>query len=152
MKSTFSAIVLVLLLLAGATLWGSVAPAAAAPDLPPRPTLTPTPDLSPQPTLTPMPENLARIVLAATAYEQGWTVVQWQGGDGAWHDVNEWREQVAAGQVRWRVAPKDFNTGPFRWLVYDDDTGEVLGVSPPFTLPSSPSHWVTVEVSPALGE
>ena len=61
-------------------------------------------------------------------------------------------KKAAAGQVRWRVAPKDFNTGPFRWLVYDDETGEALGVSPPFTLPSSSNYLVTVEVSPALGE
>jgi len=129
-----------------------VMPATAA--LPPRPTLTPIP-LPPTalpPTALAQP-TLATIVLSAgPAYDGGWSVVQWQGGDGAWHDVTGWRGQVRIGQMRWRVAPKDFNTGPFRWLVYDDETGEALGVSPPFTLPSSSNYLVTVEVSPALGE
>ena len=50
-----------------------------------------------------------------------WTVVQWQDGMGRWHDVDGWRTQVEADQVvNWWVAPRDLDTGPYRWLVYQD--------------------------------
>ncbi|MFZ1752086.1 MAG: hypothetical protein WAU10_00005, partial [Caldilineaceae bacterium] len=84
----------------------------AAPNLPPRPTLTPT------------VENLARILLVAgPAYEGAWTVVQWQDKPGKWHDVEGWQGHVRNGWIRWRVAPKDWQTGPFRWLLYDQAGG-----------------------------
>lgn len=112
--------------------------------LPPRPTLTPT--------AVPLP-NLATIVLyAGPGYDGAWTVVQWQGGDGVWHDVTGWRGHVRGGQVRWQVAEKDFGTGPFRWLVYDKKGGVLRAMSAVFSLPTSGSQTVTVQVSPVAGE
>jgi len=111
--------------------------------LPPRPTLTPT--------SAPVP-NLAVIVFhAGVVYDGAWTVVQWQGSDGLWHDVTGWQAHVRIGQVRWRVAEKDFNTGPFRWLIYDKMDGDVQAVSPDFTLPDSPMHVLQVLVTPVAG-
>lgn len=98
--------------------------ASAAPDLPPRPTLTPT------------PENLTRILLVGgSIYEGGWTIVQWQDKQGDWHDVEGWQGHVRNGWIRWRVAPKDWGTGPFRWLVYDQPDGTLLAATTSFTLP-----------------
>ena len=64
----------------------------AAPNLPPRPTLTPTPTpVSPVSPVAPEP-NLARILLVAgSAYEDTWTVVQWQDKPGVWHGVEDWQ-------------------------------------------------------------
>lgn len=105
----------------------------AAPNLPPRPTLTPTPTpVSPAP-------NLARILLVAgSAYEGAWTVVQWQDKPGEWHDVENWQGEMRNGWIRWRVAPKDWNTGPFRWQVYDKADGTLLASTASFTLPTGP--------------
>ncbi len=111
----------------------------AAPNLPPRPTLTPT--STPAPTSTPVSPapNLARILLVAgSAYEGAWTVVQWQDKPGEWHDVEDWQGEVRNGWIRWRVAPKDWNTGPFRWQVYDKADGTLLASTASFTLPTGP--------------
>ena len=103
----------------------------AAPDLPPRPILTPTP-------VIPAP-NLARILLVAgSAYEDAWTVVQWQDKPGMWHDVEGWQGHAHNGWIRWRVAQKDWGTGPFRWLVYDEAGGTLLGSTANFMLPTGP--------------
>ncbi|MGB5050933.1 MAG: hypothetical protein WBO46_18450 [Caldilineaceae bacterium] len=115
----------------------------AAPNLPPRPTLTPT------------VENLARILLVAgPAYEGAWTVVQWQDKPGKWHDVEGWQGHVRNGWIRWRVAPKDWQTGPFRWLLYDQAGGTLLASTPSFTLPNGPFGIVGVAptaVQPSTG-
>lgn len=106
----------------------------AAPDLPPRPILTPTP-VTP---VIPAP-NLARILLVAgSAYEGAWTVVQWQDKPGMWHDVEGWQGHAHNGWIRWRVAQKDWGTGPFRWLVYDEAGGTLLGSTANFILPTGP--------------
>lgn len=142
----------IVLLLAGFSVaglmgWGDgwVSPAQVAAALPPRPTLTPS--------VQSLPESLARIVLyAGPGYEGAWTLVQWQGGDGVWHDVTGWQGRVTNGQVRWRVAEKDFNTGPFRWVVYDKMGGKAQAVSASFRLPASDNQTLTIEVSPVSGE
>lgn len=104
--------------------------------------------LPPRPTLTPTTPPWARIVLqAGPAYNGAWSVVQWQGGDGVWHDVEGWRSPVHAGEVRWRVTAKDFNTGPFRWAVYDAAGGQLLAVSEAFTLPGAAYAEVQVTVT-----
>jgi hypothetical protein len=66
-----------------------------------------------------------------------WTIVQWQDGVGRWHDVEGWRAQVEQDQpVNWWVAPEDTNTGPYRWLVYQDqDRRVVVWASEAFYLP-----------------
>ncbi len=115
------------------------APSITHAQLPPRPTLTPTP--SPTPLSTPLAtarpvDNPVRIRLAVPAYEGAWSLVQWQDSAGGWHDVDGWQGEIEAGQKQWRVSPKDFDTGPFRWLVMDQPNGEILAISDPFLLPT----------------
>lgn len=75
-----------------------------------------------------------------------WTVVQWQDANGDWHDVDGWRGSAAGGVVEWWVAPKDFSTGPFRWVVYPTADGEMIAVSEPFYLPDVPDGRLTVTI------
>ena len=63
-----------------------------------------------------------------------------------------WQAHVRGGQVRWRVAEKDFDTGPFRWVVYDKEGGRLLAMSASFTLPDSGSQTVTVTVLPVAAK
>ena len=79
-----------------------------------------------------------------------WTVVQWQDSLGRWQDVDGWRGQVGPGQaVNWWVAPKDLSTGPFRWLVYQDQGRRaVVWASELFYLPKQGE---TLVVTAAVG-
>jgi len=139
-------LVLALFAVLALTVLFPVAPVYAT--LPPRPTLTPTTSAPPT-----APEKLAAIRLqAGYTYEGKWSVVQWQAGDGTWHDVDGWRGQVAGGQVRWGVSAKDFGTGPFRWLVYEQANAQLLTTSASFTLPDSSTHVVTVQVPSKIGQ
>ena len=126
-------------------------PGTANADLPPRPVITPVP--TPAPTSAPEKdssesESRARFVLnAGRDLEDAWTVVQWQGDDGVWHDVEGWRGQVVNGQVRWRVAEKDYGTGPFRWLIYDASGEEGHPEGSSFSLPAYSGQIMTVDVN-----
>jgi hypothetical protein len=78
-----------------------------------------------------------------------WTVVQWQDGLGGWHDVEGWRGDLDEGQQKvWWVLSKDFNTGPFRWVVYDKRGGRVWSTSKAFTLPGADGQWLRVNAVP----
>jgi len=116
---------------------------AAPSDLPPRPEIPPT-------TAPPVPSKGAYIELAiqgATVEMRSlWTAVQWQDGLGEWHTVEGWQGTPEEdGTKRWWVAPKDFGTGPFRWLVYQG--GELLALSVSFHLPGSAGETVRVGVT-----
>lgn len=110
-------------------------------DLPERP----QPGLPERP-VVPQPPNPAketevfdaRIILHTNRWDKSlWAVIQWQGTDGTWHDVSGWRGQFNQyGQVRWRVEAKDFNTGPFRWVIYNENYLNNLWMSIPFDLPN----------------
>ncbi len=138
-----------------------VSPGALA-ELPPRPdppTTVPTQQA---------PTGTAGLLLKAT-FPADWpwtrvhwqtplTVVQWQDDTGSWHDVEGWQGPLAlivpgpantmVGLKAWGVAAKDFGTGPFRWLVYADNSrAERLATSEDFTLPSHSGHRRTVEVT-----
>lgn len=73
------------------------------------------------------------------------TLVQWQDGLGGWHDVDTWRgalDEIYAdgGRKTWFVSEQHFDTGPFRWVIYQDlETSgqETLATSDPFDMPSS---------------
>jgi len=79
-----------------------------------------------------------------------WTVVQWQDSAGGWHDVEGWRGMLdEGGAKRWWVAPKDLNTGPFRWIVTQGPDGGELAASDPFTLPGSARQILQVSLSVA---
>lgn len=115
--------------------------AVPAQDLPPRPP-TPTPERSPL--------RGAFITLRAwNASPDAWTVVQWQDALGDWHDVEGWRGRLddkGGAEKTWWVAPRDFETGPFRWLVYAEPDGELLGASDAFYLPERTGQVVTVDL------
>lgn len=77
-----------------------------------------------------------------------WSVVQWQDSAGNWHDVEGWRGSLAdSGIQRWVVEAKDFNTGPFRWVVTQGPSGSVAGGSSAFNLPAGANETVQVRVT-----
>ncbi len=84
----------------------------------------------------PAPPDGARILLLAPPHREGaWSVVQWQDGDGRWHDVEGWRGEIQGGRKRWWVHPSLYGKGPFRWQIYSRPGGSLVVQSPPFTLP-----------------
>jgi hypothetical protein len=119
--------------------------------LPPRPTpaVTPTPTPTPRPrSPQPEPEPLSHIRLAVTPAQSGlWTVVEWQGGDGVWHEVAGWQGSATAGRQRWAVAPRHFGQGPFRWVVSAAPGGAPLAVSAPFTLPAASNQELLIPLT-----
>ena len=94
-------------------------------------------------------ETPVRIRLVAGAlHNGGWSVVQWQGKDGVWHDVDGWQGTIENGVKQWRVAPRHYGHGPFRWVVWNRDRSEVVGVSEPFTLPDTETTPLIVNLRP----
>ena len=155
------------------SLSGTVVNAAPQATLPPRttatstptntPTITPTPTntlpprttatatkgpTSPIPTAAPVDELLnGYLELQVYPPEGGlWAVVQWQDALKNWHDVEGWRSYLNNGYQLWWVAPKDFNTGPFRWLVYQTEDGVLLETSSVFFLPGPDNPIVSISV------
>ena len=150
-----SALCVVCMLLAIAGLLGPL-PAAAWADLPPRPMpVTPTSTPSPKPQepagawielRVQQPDNDLPLF-----WQQLWTTVQWQDIQGRWHVVEGWRgtpDEVAngVGTKVWWVAQADFGTGPFRWVVHQEQGGEHLAASDPFTLPQAAGVTEQMEV------
>ena len=119
--------------------------------LPPRPSAVPTVTVTPLPVYVP-PMVGGSIMLRVPSAPAGlWTVVQWQDGLGGWHDVEGWQGTLVDGWQIWWVARRDFGTGPFRWVVYQDSTkGALLAVSQSFNLPTSDGNlvWVTASLKP----
>ena len=85
------------------------------------------------------------------------TQVQWQTGEGDWVNVTGWHGALddvdvdadgsVTGAKTWWVAPRDFGTGPFRWLVTAGNSGTALAASEPFTLPARSANTVSIDVS-----
>jgi hypothetical protein len=130
------------LIIALALAWPAV-PVQAGPELPPR---------NPLPTQPPPAHDDdgrpvgAYIELYAPGAPAGaWAVVQWQDSAGGWHDVEGWQGALP-DSARWWVHPKDFGTGPLRWLVKDGPEGAVVRVSEPFHLPGQPDQTVRRQV------
>ncbi len=73
------------------------------------------------------------------------SVVQWQDVNGDWNDVEGWQRELQNGYERWTVEAKDFNTGPFRWVVRN--SGGMVGSSEAFTLPTEANQTVRVTVA-----
>jgi len=96
-----------------------------------KPTSTPAPKATPT-----VPSNQGMIILQGTSNAAGLqTQVQWEDGNGNWNNVDNWRGQLdSAGRISWLVKSKDFYTGPFRWVVFNND-GSMGFESPPFNLP-----------------
>ncbi|MAT96636.1 MAG: hypothetical protein CL608_05785 [Anaerolineaceae bacterium] len=126
--------------------------AVDAPDAPTAPPPRPTPS-PPAPTSEPVTiPSGGQIVLRADAEDVTgglWTLMQWQDPyTGEWHDVDGWRGHFnSAGQVNWWVGAEDLGDGPFRWLVYNDESEtDLLFTSEPFMLPSYAGETVTVAI------
>ena len=164
MRRWFLSVVLVL----AAVALGSVFTAGAAPSQQPVPT-APAPTWTPGP---PAPKGGGRagspsaagsIELCVRFGELGleepaqqrvlWTAVQWQDGEGRWHDVEGWQGLldefgVGEGCKRWIVSERELGAGPFRWMLYRGQGGELLAASQAFALPSSYGETVRIEVPP----
>ena len=135
-------------------------------ELPPRPDVPGCPeDPTPEPDAD---ESLPAGILLRATFPADWpwthvhwqtplTVVQWQDGEGAWHDVEGWRAPLALivsgpadtliGWRPWGVDPKDFGSGPFRWVVYADSSKEdVLATSSAFDLPRGSEETRVIDV------
>lgn len=72
-----------------------------------------------------------------------WTQVQWMHPDGSWHNVDGWGGHFDdSAKVVWWVAPENAQTGPFRWIVYDNNTDlNVLATSNMFNLPQNTENY-----------
>jgi hypothetical protein len=78
------------------------------------------------------------IMLHVGGYRPGlWAVVQWRDGLGEWHDVEGWQGILEKDWHPWYVKPKDFGSGPFRWVLYDGQDGTLIAISRYFNLPPS---------------
>ena len=77
-----------------------------------------------------------------------WSTIEWQDSAGGWHKVEGWdRALDASGSEFWWVEAKDFDTGPFHWLVTEGSGGALLGASQPFNLPEQANTTTRVVVS-----
>ena len=112
----------------------------------PLPTATPLGTPPPTAVPSPLPVGGTLILQAYHAPANSWTVVQWQDANGGWHDVTSWQSQLTDGYVGWWVAPEDFGTGPFRWLLLDGPDGEQLGASESFHLPGYANNVILIEL------
>ena len=84
--------------------------------------------------------------IESDASNEVWTIVQWQDAQGDWHDVTGWQGTLDANNTKtWWVGEKDFGTGPFRWLVVEEN--EIVGTSDPFNLPALPFETLTIMIS-----
>jgi hypothetical protein len=91
-----------------------------------------------------------------TDWQDLWTIVQWQGTDGVWHNVEGWQGTFdlvkvgnageIIGQKAWWVGYSDLGKGPFRWQVYRTKGNMLVATSEPFNLPNATGLVVTVEI------
>ncbi len=115
--------------------------------LPPRPTPAPVP------TSVPPARALGGwIELRVQNATTQWTVVQWQDSTGKWIDVDSWRgafDSVSdgVGKKTWWVDQATFSTTPFRWVVYDVATKQVVATSQPFNLPTENKQTMSVQIT-----
>ncbi|TEU11279.1 MAG: hypothetical protein E3J21_24015 [Anaerolineales bacterium] len=143
---------LAFLILICALLLASPSPVThAGPGLPPR--RTPTPTRPPGGNNDGKPAGAHIILQVQSAPVEVWTVVQWQDSAGSWHDIEGWSGALDEGDQKvWWVAPKDFGTGPFRWLVYQGQGGKLLAQSELFYLSYSAGETARIEVSLVLSQ
>lgn len=129
-------------------------PAQADSPLPPRETPMPSqPDKDKSDKSRPVGSHIE--LVAPGAPTGAWAVVQWHSSDGrsagSWQNVAGWQGSVVDSS-RWWVHPKDFKTGPFRWLVRSGSGGVEWGVSEPFMLPAGANKTVLVSVLANKGD
>lgn len=104
----------------------------------PAPSRTPTPYLTPT-----VPSDIGMIILQGAYNHEGLeTQVQWLDGNGNWNNVENWHDQLDdTGRISWEVWSRSFNTGPFRWVVYNRD-GSTRFASQPFYLPGAGQEYL----------
>jgi hypothetical protein len=124
-------------------------PRIVSADLPPRPT--------PNPTSAPAATSGALIELRMpTTSLNYFTVVQWQGADQVWHNVDSWlgnlddfltNSRPTTAYKRWWVYPADYGQQNFHWQVFDKPNGQLLATSATFDLPTHDKQIVISEVA-----
>jgi hypothetical protein len=134
---------------------------AAPAGLPPRPS-TPTPTTAPTSAPVKAAPDGASILLEITfgedwperglAWQDLWTVVEWQDEHGTWHVVEGWQGSVdkVSGHTGWATWWLDndlLGRGPFRWVVYQHRGGPVMVISDSFDLPASRGGVIIIDVS-----
>ncbi len=88
------------------------------------------------------------ILQSSSADGDDWVVVEWLAGDGNWYQVDGWRGHISNGQLMWWVANENLGQGPFRWVVYANDSeAEQLQTSEPFSLPASQNETKTFSLN-----
>jgi hypothetical protein len=127
-------------------------------DLPPRPETPPAPIPTPVPSTSgSLPGSAIELYVedVPTGPEGVWTVVEWQDPHtGQWNAVEGWQGTVEQdGRQTWWVAPKDYGTGPFRWVVLESKeadrlAGDPIAISNNFTLPQKRGETIVVLVTP----
>ncbi len=154
------AVVSLLLLGAGLSLPSQAAPSIPAPSL--------NIALASMPKPTPPPSAGGSIELHVqfsdawlqVQWQELWTIVEWQDDKGAWRTVERWQgslgdASITDGDLRWGkkmwwVAVDDLGKGPFRWTIYRNKDGGLLGRSEPFYLPDSTNAIERIDVTLGL--
>ena len=82
-----------------------------------------------------------------------WTAIEWLDPyTGQWTLVEGWQGTVETDDTQvWWVSADDYGTGPFRWLAFDEEGGDQLGLSDEFNLPAHSNEVVVVQMKP-LGQ
>jgi hypothetical protein len=90
-------------------------------------------------------------------WQELWTAVQWKDAEGRWHTIEGWQgtldEAVGdeqgqiVGHKTWWVDESGLGKGPFRWLIYAGETGDLLAAGEPFHLPAAARQTMVVEVN-----
>jgi hypothetical protein len=102
------------------------------------------------------PASTSRGAIAVTAINPpatAWAGVQWGDPSGAhWFNVEAWFGALnqTDGRMAFWVDVSQFGTGPYRWVIYDQDPaqgGQLWGVSDPFMFPRTAVEWVWVKVT-----
>jgi len=88
---------------------------------------------------------------AGLAWQELWTVVQWQDEDGVWREVEGWQGALdgvegTQGWKQWWFPGPFFGKGPFRWIVYAGKGGQWMAVTEPFDLPDQRGQVLRLEV------
>jgi len=139
-KSLFIVVVAVLVLLL-------IAPVAALPPRPPRPThVTPTATAQSVTTSPVMDGGYIQLQLSGQ-FTGLQAIVQWEDGNGNWHNVSGWQNTLSQSIIKWWVAPADFGKGPFRWALYQDTPANIVATSASFYLPASDQLVTDVYIS-----
>ena len=106
-------------------------------------------ELPPRHTTDTDPATASINLYAPAAPLHAWTAVQWQDMDGEWHTVEGWQGTLDEEyRISWWLGEEHFGQGPFRWLIFDNEGGEMLFRSQTFYMPSHRLEEIHVAISP----